>query len=318
MTTTTALPVGRRQRKKQAAAVDPRDRARYAIRRYPLLPALIFTIVVTQLPFLITIWYSLQRYNLYHPDRNGFAWFHNYAVIFQDSTFREALLNTVILTIAPVLLSLLLGLLIAILLDRKVFGRGVLRTLIISPFLVMPAAASLVWKFTLLDPVFGILNWALSPFGVHQVDWINTHPKGTVIAVLTWQWTPFMVLILLAGLQSQSTDILEAASLDGAGSFRIFRYFTVPHLRQYMELGVVLGTIYIVQAFDAIFMITSGGPGVATTNIPYYLYEVAFRGFDIGRASAMGVIVVILTILVSTTALRTISGLFSDEGMTGR
>lgn len=318
MTMTTAAPAGGRGRRTDRAPVDPRERARFAIRRYPLLPALLFTIVVTQLPFGITVWYSLRHYDLYHPDRNGFAWFHNYAVIFADSTFRSALFNTVVLTAATVLFSLLLGLFIALLLNRKVFGRGFLRTLIISPFLVMPAAAALVWKFTLLDPVFGIINWVLSPFGVHQTDWSNTHSKATIITVLTWQWTPFMVLILLAGLQSQSHEVLEAAALDGAGAFRIFRFFTLPHLRQYLELGIVLGTIYVVQAFDAIFMITSGGPGVTTTNIPYYLYEVAFRSFDIGRASAMGVVVVVLTIVVSTAALRTIFGLFTDEGTAGR
>jgi len=182
----------------------------------------------------------------------------------------------------------------------------------------MPAAAALVWKFTLLDTEFGLLNWVLSPFGVHHTDWTNNHSKETIITVLTWQWTPFMVLILLAGLQSQPADVLEAARVDGAGGWQIFRRMTLPHLRQYMELGIVLGAIYLVQAFDAIFMITSGGPGQQTTNVPYYLYEVAFRSFDIGRASAMGVVAVVATIVVATFALRTISGLFSDEGMEGR
>jgi sorbitol/mannitol transport system permease protein len=301
-----------------AVLARARSRRRNRVRRLPLLPALLFTIVVTQVPFLLTIYYSLQSYNLYEPFARHFSGLHNYALIFADSIFRTALVNTVILTLVPVLLSLLLGLGIAILLDRKVFGRGVLRTLIISPFLVMPAAAALVWKFTLLDTEFGLLNWALSPFGLHHTDWINGHAKETIIAVLTWQWTPFMVLILLAGLQSQSSDVLEAARVDGAGSWQIFRSMTLPHLRQYMELGIVLGSIYVVQAFDAIFMITSGGPGQQTTNIPYYLYETAFRGFDIGRASAMGVVVVAAIIIIATFALRTISGLFSDQGMEGR
>jgi polyol transport system permease protein len=301
-----------------AAWARKRDRQRNRIRRLPLLPALVFTIVVTQIPFLLTIWYSLQSYNLYQPYARHFAGMHNYALIFKDSVFRAALLNTVILTAVPVLLSLLLGLCIAILLDRKVFGRGLLRTLIISPFLVMPAAAALVWKFTLLDTQFGLLNWVLSPFGAHHVDWINGHAKLTIITVLTWQWTPFMVLILLAGLQSQPGDVLEAARVDGAGTWQVFRTMTLPHLRQYMELGIFLGAIYVVQAFDAIFMITSGGPGQQTTNIPYYLYETAFRGFDIGRASAMGVVVVVATIIIATFALRTISGLFSEQGMEGR
>jgi len=299
-------------------ASPPSPRRRNSIRRLPLLPALLFTIVVTQVPFLLTLWYSLQSWNLLHPATKHFAGLQNYVFIFKDPIFRTAVVNTVILTVVPVLLSLVLGLLIALLLDRKVLGRGILRTLIVSPFLVMPAAAALVWKFTILDTQFGLLNWVLSPFGVNHVDWINQFPKATIITVLTWQWTPFMVLILLAGLQSQPQDILEAARVDGAGTWRIFQYMTLPHLRQYLELGIVLGSIYLVQTFDAIFMITSGGPGQQTTNLPFYIYETAFRAFNIGRASAMGVVVVIATIAIATFALRVVSGLFSDEGMEGR
>jgi sorbitol/mannitol transport system permease protein len=294
------------------------DRKSGWVRRLPLLPALVFMIVVTQIPFVLTVWYSMQSWNLLRPGSKHFVGLRNYKVIFTDTIFRTAVLNTIEFTIAPVILSLVIGTGIALLLDRHVFGRGFLRTLIISPFLVMPAAAALVWKFTILDPVFGILNYFLRPFGIHDTDWINTHPQATIITVLTWQWTPFMVLLVLAGLQSQGQDILEAARVDGAAGWRIFRSLTLPHLRPYMELGVLLGSIYIVQAFDAIFMITAGGPGQRTTNLPYYLYEAAFRGFDIGRASAMGVVVVVATILVATFALRLISSLFSDEGMSGR
>jgi sorbitol/mannitol transport system permease protein len=299
-------------------AAPPSPRRRNSIRRLPLLPALLFTIVVTQVPFVLTLWYSLQSWNLLHPATKHFAGLDNYIFIFHDPIFRTAVVNTIVLTLVPVLLSLVFGLGIALLLDRKVLGRGILRTLIVSPFLVMPAAAALVWKFTILDTQFGLLNWVLSPFGVNHVDWINSFPKATIITVLTWQWTPFMVLILLAGLQSQPQDILEAARVDGAGTWRIFQYMTLPHLRQYLELGIVLGSIYLVQTFDAIFMITSGGPGQQTTNLPFYIYETAFRAFNIGRASAMGVVTVIATIVIATFALRVVSGLFSDEGMEGR
>jgi sorbitol/mannitol transport system permease protein len=308
----TAPRVTARQRATQT------EKGRDFVRRLPLLPALVFMIVLTQIPFLLTVWYSLQSWNLLHPDRKHFVWFHNYTLIFKDSIFRTAVLNTIEFTVLPVLLSVLFGLGIAVLLDRHVFGRGFLRTLIISPFLVMPAAAALVWKFTILDTSFGVLNWFIHLFGVGHVDWISSHPQLTIITVLTWQWTPFMVLILLSGLQSQGTDLLEAARVDGATNFRIFRSLTLPHLRQYLELGVLLGSIYIVQAFDAIFMITAGGPGQKTTNLPYYIYETAFRGFSIGLASAMGVVVVVATILVATLALRVVSSLFSDEGMAGR
>jgi sorbitol/mannitol transport system permease protein len=311
---TTLTQVQQTQVTSRAAA----DRKSGWVRRLPLLPALVFMIVVTQIPFVLTVWYSMQSWNLLRPGSKHFVGLRNYKVIFTDTIFRTAVLNTIEFTIAPVILSLVIGTGIALLLDRHVFGRGFLRTLIISPFLVMPAAAALVWKFTILDPVFGILNYFLRPFGIHDTDWINTHPQATIITVLTWQWTPFMVLLVLAGLQSQGQDILEAARVDGAAGWRIFRSLTLPHLRPYMELGVLLGSIYIVQAFDAIFMITAGGPGQRTTNLPYYLYEAAFRGFDIGRASAMGVVVVVATILVATFALRLISSLFSDEGMSGR
>jgi sorbitol/mannitol transport system permease protein len=289
------------------------------LRRLPLLPAMVFTIVVTQIPFLLTLFYSFEKYNLNYPSRpKRFPTVANYQAVFADPMFRTAALNTLLFTAVPVIASILLGLGIAILLNRRVFGRGFLRTLIISPFLVMSAAAALIWKYSILDTTFGVLNFFLKPFGVHDVNWIGVHSQLTIITFLTWQWTPFMVLILLAGLQSQGEDILEAARVDGAGAWRIFRTLTLPHLRMYIELGILLGSIYIVQAFDSIYMITQGGPATDTTNLPYYIYQTAFQAYDIGRASAMSVVVVVATILIATVALRTISSMFSDEGMRGR
>jgi sorbitol/mannitol transport system permease protein len=289
------------------------------IRRVPLVPALVFMFIVTQLPFVLTLWYSFQRYNLNFPTApRDFPTLWNYDQIFGDHIFRTAVLNTVLLTAVPVIASVLFGMGIALLLNRHVFGRGFLRTLIISPFLVMPTAAALVWKFTILDTTFGVLNFFLRPFGLGNTDWIGQHSQLTIIAFLTWMWTPFMVLLVLAGLQSQGLDQLEAARVDGAGSWRIFRSLTLPQLRPYLELGVLLGSIYIVQAFDGIYIITAGGPATDTTNLPYYIYQTAFQAFDIGRASAMAVIVVIATILIATVALRLISSIFSEEGMRGR
>jgi sorbitol/mannitol transport system permease protein len=290
------------------------------IRRAPLLPALLFTIVVTQVPFLLTLWYSLQDYKLGSPGLSRkFPTFDNYQTVFQDHVFRIAALHTVVLTAVPVILSVSFGVGIAVLLNRHVFGRGFLRTLIISPFLVMSSAASYVWKYEILDPNTGVLNYFGKSIGLKSQDWAGQHSQSTIIAFLTWQWTPFMVLLALAGLQSQGDDVLEAARVDGASAWRIFRSITLPHLRQYIELGVLLGSIYIVQAFDSINIITKGGPSTDTTNLPYYIYEIGLSGqFDIGRASAMAVVVVIATILVATLALRVVSSLFSDEGMTGR
>jgi sorbitol/mannitol transport system permease protein len=238
--------------------------------------------------------------------------------VLTDSATLKALLVTVLLTVGAVVASVLVGLVCALLVDRKFLGRGVVRTLLIAPFLVMPAAAALLWKTTMLHPVFGIINWVLGPLGVGDVDWASKYPLLTIIGVETWHWAPFMMLILLGGLQSQDRSVLEAARVDGASALQSFRYLTMPHLRQYVELGVVLGSIYIVQTFDSIFMITQGGPGTATTNLPFELYQTAFRAFDVGRAAALGVIVVVLTIIVATYALRIISRLFTDPVVAAR
>jgi sorbitol/mannitol transport system permease protein len=157
------------------------------------------------------------------------------------------------------------------------------------------------------------VNFVLKPFGVGTLDWASKFPMPTIITVAVWQWTPFIMIILLSGLQSQSTDILEAANVDGANNWQIFRHLTVPHLRTYMELCVLLGSIFIVQTFDSIFIITQGGPGQATTNLPYFLYLQAFRRFEIGQAAALAIVTTVGTIVIATIALRVLSDLFKGE-----
>src|ERR671924_18447 len=163
-----------------------------------------------------------------------------------------------------------------------------------------------------ISSLFGILNKVLTFLGFNSVQFISDHPLGSVVTVLVWQWTPFMMLIMLAGLQSQPGDIIEAANVDGASSFGIFRQLTLPHLRRYLELGALLGSIYIVQAFDAIDVMTGGGPG--STNVPYYVYQDSIGGgFRYGSASAYAIVVVIFAIIIATFALRVLSSLFKDE-----
>ena len=300
--------------------VDPRrsGQGKWS-RRAPLLPALIFAIVVTQLPFLITLVISTLNWNILRPGERSFAGLSNYALVFTDARLRAAVVNTITLTVSVVLLSVVLGLILAVLLDRKFPGRGVSRTLLIAPFLVMPVAAALLWKHAIYNPTYGLLNgtinWIASWFGERgpTIDWVSTFPMTAIVVALVWQWTPFMMLILLAGLQSQSGDVLEAAKVDGANGLQTFRYMTLPHLRQYLELGVLLGAVYIVQTFDHIFTITQGGPGSATTNLPYEIYLTTFRKYEYGEAAAAGVVVVIGTIIIATFSLRLISSLFEEE-----
>ena len=297
---------GSRRAARSEATSRPVSRAEAWRRRGPLLPALIFTVIVTQLPFLLTIWYSLHSRNLLRPESDLFVGLSNYVDIAVDSTFRQTAWNSVVITLGCVLVAMVLGIALALLLDRPFLGRGVARTMLITPFLVMPVATSVLWSVALLNPTYGLFNWTLGLFGLEAVDWTSTYPVIAILMALVWQWTPFMMLLVLAGLQAQPKDVLEAASVDGAGTWLTFRLITLPHLRRYIELGVLLGIIYVVNTFDQIYLMTAGGPGTASANLPFYIYQRAFLGFDIGQAAAMGVVVVIATIIVASAALRLI------------
>lgn len=308
-----------------------RSRADKWRRRGPLLPALIFTVVVTQIPFVVTIAISLLDWNVLEPGGknflglghySAFAGLDNFATVFTDTRLRAAVINTLVLTASVVIISVLIGLALAVLLDRRFPGRGLARTLLIAPFLIMPVASALLWKHAIYNPDYGLLNgslnWIWRLFGADQgptVDWVSGYPMSAVVVALVWQWTPFMMLILLAGLQSQPGDVLEAAKMDRASGVQTFRYITLPHLRRYLELATLLGSVYVVQSFDAIYTITQGGPGTATTNLPYEIYLTMFRKYEYGEAAAAGVVVVLGTIVVATFALRVISSLFTEEEM---
>ncbi len=285
--------------------------------RLPLMPALIYVVVVTQIPFVVTLWYSFQNYFWDQPGGAHFTGLTNYTTVFKDPNFRGALVRSVVMTAVAVIVAMILGVAFAVLLDRKFVGRSIVRTLIITPFLVMPAAAALVWAGPMLDPNFGLVNYLLAPFGVNHVAWLSVHALGSVILVMIWQWTPFMTLIVLAGLQSQPPDTLEAAKVDGAGALATFRELTIPHLRPYIELGILLGSIYLVNVFDAVRLMTNGGPGTSTTNMPFYLYQQVNNAFNVGGAAAAGVVTVILTIIIATFALRMFARVFQFEEAQG-
>lgn len=298
------------ERTQTAASISRREAW---ARRLPLLPAFVYVFLVTQIPFALTIYYSFFRWNLLKPGSFKFTGLDNYAGILTNESIRIAVWNTVLLTVCVIAISTVLGMGVAMLLNSEVFGKGLMRTLMIAPFLIMPTAGALVWKDTLLNPLFGLIPYLLSPFGLGRVDWIGQFPMVSVVTVEVWRWTPFMMLIILAGLQSQNPEVLEAARVDGASAFQAFRRITLPLVRPFVELGALLGSLFVVQTFDSIYMLTYGGPGEDTTNIPFLLYIVAFQGFNIGQASAIGVVAVIITIIVATFALRTLFSIFQVE-----
>ncbi len=277
-----------------------------------ILPAIIFAIILTQIPFLVTIGFSTWKWNLLYPNDIGFTGIDNYISVFTSGDLWPSIVATVLITALSVVLALIFGMLFAVLLDRKFKGRAIARTLMITPFLLMPAAAALIWKYSMFDTNIGMVNWALRSLGFEEIAWSTDYPLWTVVIVLTWQFTPFMMLILLAGLSGQSKDVLEAASVDGAGPWKTFVFITLPHLRMYIDIGVLLGTIIIIQVFDPIAIMTKGTGGTKT--LAYLLYERAFIGLNVGEAAAYGVVIVLLTIVVASLTLRTLFKVFMAGG----
>jgi sorbitol/mannitol transport system permease protein len=285
-------------------------------RRLPLLPALIFTIALTQLPFVVTIFVSFMNWNANYPDKIGFAGVANYVQVFKDPALRSSVVTSFIITVSAVLGSLILGLGIALLLNQKFRGRAAVRTMMITPFLIVPVAAALLWKHLLYNPTYGLFNGALlwlskvTGLPEFQPSWITDAPIVSIVVTLVWQWTPFMMLIILAGLQSQAPDVIEAARVDGAGGWKLFLNITLPHARRYLELSTLLGSIYIFQNFDAVFTLTAGAFG--TSNLPYTIYRTFFQAQNYGVASAMGVVTVAGTMVFVTFFLRALTTLTED------
>jgi sorbitol/mannitol transport system permease protein len=283
-------------------------------RRLPLLPALLFVIVVTQAPFVITIYYSLQRWNLVSTAAPRFVGLRNYAAAVTDPVFQLAVFNTAVMTVSIVALSILVGGLLALGLQREFAGRSLARTLATTPFFIMPVAAALFWKTGLFDPTFGILGWMTGELGLGRLNWISQYPRLSIIILTTWQWSSFALLILLAGLQSFPPEVTEAAAIDGAGRFYVFRRLMLPHLRPFLELTALLTSMYVLENFAAIAILTAGGPAYATTNLSYYVYLEAFSAFDLGRASAFGVVTLVLAIAMVMPMLKVVAGIFKEGG----
>jgi sorbitol/mannitol transport system permease protein len=190
------------------------------------------------------------------------------------------------------------------LLNRPFRGQGVARTMLIAPFLMMPVVTAVLWKNILLDPVFGFSAFILNIFGLPAFSVLEQWPMTSVVVIVSWQWIPFVMLILLAGLQSLPESALEAASIDGAHGLTMFRYIVLPHLRTFIEIALLLEVIFVLNVFGVIYVTTSGGPGIATTNLPYEIYKEAFSRWNIGKASALGVFAVILANIVVLVFLR--------------
>jgi sorbitol/mannitol transport system permease protein len=285
-------------------------KTRDAFRKFLSAPGILFLVIVTQVPFISAIYFSFTGWNLLRPNSKGLLpwdrFFQNFGRILTNVDFYTVLLNTVILTLSIVVITFVLGLMFALLLNRPFPGRGLARTMLIAPFLMMPVAAAVLWKNVLLDPTFGISAYILRFFGVKNFYLLEEFPMGSVIGIVSWQWIPFVMLILLAGLQSLPDSTLEAARIDGASGIAMFRFIILPHLRRFIEIALLLETIFILNEFGIIFVTTNGGPGIQTTNLPFQISLEAFSRKNVGRASAYGLFAIVLANILVTMFLRVI------------
>lgn len=292
------------QTQSKPLAPEPKLRFRSLLTR----PAIIYLIVLTQIPVLFTLYYSISNWNLLRPDRTRFIGLQNFLDFIQDPDNITILWNTLVFSFSVVALSLIFGMLLAMLLNRPFRGRGLARTLLITPFLIMPTVSAVMWKNMLFNPAFGLISSFLAEIGGPRVDWINQFPMASIVTIVTWEWTPFMMLILLAGLQSLEQEHLEAAQIDGAGPINVFRFIILPHLRRYIEIGVLLQTLFVLNIFGEIFVTTTGGPATDTTTLTFNIYLEAFKRWNVGRASAFGVYAVIFANIITFIFLRVIRG----------
>jgi sorbitol/mannitol transport system permease protein len=270
-------------------------------------PAMLLLIVCTQVPFVMTIYYSFRRFNLLSPDNQGWVGFDNYISLLTDPILWQAMLNTLILVGWVMVVTVTVGLACAMLFNQHFPGRGIARTMVISPFFIMPVVSALIWKNMLMNPVYGIFAWIAQSFGRQPIDWLAEFPMQAIIIMVSWEWIPFALLILLTGLASLPNDVLEAAKLDGANGWQEFRFIILPHLTQTISVVVMLESIFLLTVFAEIFATTSGGPGLETTTLPYLVYLKAFGEYRIGTATAGAILAVVLANIVSIFVLRSIA-----------
>jgi sorbitol/mannitol transport system permease protein len=274
--------------------------------RAMLAPSVVLLLIWMAVPLALTLWFSFQQYNPLNPIRDGFVGFSNYLLFFNNPAFLWSILNTLLIVGSVLLITLVGGILLALLLDQPMWGQGIVRILVISPFFVMPPVAALVWKNMIMHAQYGVVSDLLRSIGLSPIDWFGRFPLLSVIIIVAWQWLPFATLILLTALQSLDGEQKEAAEMDGANFFDRFVHLTLPHLARAITVVILIQTIFLLSVYAEILVTTNGGPGYASTNLPFLVAQKATLEFKIGQASAGGIIAVILANIVAFFAMRAV------------
>ncbi len=274
--------------------------------RFMISPSVLLLLGWMIVPLAMTIYFSLLRYNLLMPGTHQWIGLMNYQFFLTDPAFFEAIKNTLLLVGGVLLITIVGGIGLALLLELPLWGRGILRILIIAPFFVMPTVSALVWKNMFMNPVNGLFAHVAKFLGLAPFDFFAQAPLLSIIIIVAWQWLPFATLILLTALQSLDQEQLEAAEMDGAGPVNRFVYIVMPHLARAITVVILIQTIFLLSIFAEILVTTNGGPGYASTNLTFLVYAQSLLQFDVGGGSAGGIIAVILANIVAIFLMRMI------------
>ena len=249
-------------------------------------PAVLFTLAMVAFPVVYTVWLSFRAFS--STGRQSFVGLGNYAKLIADNEFWHGLWVTLALYVLSLVLQLVLGVWLALLLFHAKRLPGIVRSLFISPFMMPPVVAGLMW-LVILDPSLGAANYILTSLGLPPSDWLAspTWVIPTVAMIDTWQWAPYVALIVLGGLQSLPSSVYEAAQIDGASAFKTFRRITLPLLLPTIVTATILRSVDLLRFFDIIYITTQGGPGNASTTLNVYGFRAGFEFFNIGYASAL-------------------------------
>ena len=272
------------------------------LRSLLLAPSVVILFLWMIVPLLMTIYFSFIRYSLVNPDQSGFAGGDNYLFLTQDESFWPALINTVLLVGAVLVITVVFGVLLAVLYDREFFGKNVAVLLVIAPFFVMPTVSALIWKNFLMDPVNGLIALFLHTLGLPSFDWFANLPLLSIILIIAWEWLPFAFLILFTSLKSLDQEQKEAASIDGATPIQMFFFIIIPHLKRSIGVVVMIETIFLLSIFAEIYTTTGGGQ--ASTNLAFLVYSLGLKQFNVGIASAGGILAVVLANIVAFFLVR--------------
>ncbi|MHB1199007.1 MAG: carbohydrate ABC transporter permease [Polaromonas sp.] len=272
--------------------------------RVLLAPAVVTLFLWMIVPLVMTIYFSVIRYNLLQPDQTGFIGLENFEYFMTDPSFGTAVMNTLLLLGSVILITVIGGILLALLVDAPFPGRNIVRILLISPFFVMPTVNALLWKNMMMNPIYGVLAQVWMFFGATPVDWLTDWPLWSVILIVAWQWLPFATLIFITALQSMDREQLEASRMDGATYLQQLRYLYIPHLGRSMAVVVMIEMIFLLSVFAEIYTTTSGGPGDASTNLAFLIFKQALLNFDAGVAAAGALFAVVLANIAGVFLIR--------------